>query len=71
MNSLSGKKILVTGSTGFVGSHVINGLPKSLVIALPIEPVPPVIKTFFPFNNIPVTGYTWGLNLNYERMHCD
>ena len=32
MNSLSGKKILVTGSSGFVGSHVINGLPKSLVI---------------------------------------
>lgn len=32
MNSLSGRKILVTGSTGFVGSHVVNGLPKSSVI---------------------------------------
>ena len=33
MNSLSGRKILVTGSTGFVGSHIVKGLPKSLVIA--------------------------------------
>jgi UDP-glucose 4-epimerase len=32
MNYLSGKKIFVTGSTGFIGSHIENGFSKSLVI---------------------------------------
>ncbi|HZS73498.1 MAG TPA: NAD-dependent epimerase/dehydratase family protein [Candidatus Nitrosotalea sp.] len=32
MDYLSGKKIFVTGSTGFIGSHIENGFSKSLVI---------------------------------------
>ncbi len=31
-DSISDKKILVTGSSGFIGSHIINKLPKSCVV---------------------------------------